>query len=82
MAQTTRIQLRKGTSQEWETENPVLLIGEVGIDTSLYRAKTGDGFSTWNELPYIDDAGLQLLRDEYGDYQDYVDQLDASMQGE
>lgn len=78
MAQTTRIQLRKGTSQEWQESNPVLFIGEVGIDTSAYRAKSGDGFSTWNELPYLDDSGLQLLRDEYGDEFDFIYQLELS----
>jgi len=78
MAQTTRIQLRKGTAQEWQETNPVLFIGEIGIDTSNYRAKSGDGFSTWNELPYIDDHGLQLLRDQYGDEFDFIYQLELS----
>ena len=77
MAQTTRIQLRKGTSQEWQATNPTLFVGEVGIDTSLNRAKSGDGFSSWNELPYIDDAGMQLLRGEYGDETDFINQLDS-----
>lgn len=78
MAQTTRIQLRKGTAQEWQESNPILFIGEIGIDTSSYRAKSGDGFSSWNELPYLDDAGLQLLRNEYGDEFDFIYQLELS----
>ncbi len=29
--------------------------------------KAGDGFTSWNDLAYIDDAGLNILRQEYGD---------------
>ena len=29
--------------------------------------KVGDGFLSWNDLPYIDDAGLDIIRTEYGD---------------
>lgn len=79
MAQTTRIQLRKGTTQEWEASNPTLYIGEIGIDITLQRAKSGDGSSSWTELPYIDDAGLQLLRDEIGDETDFVSELELAL---
>jgi hypothetical protein len=42
--------------------------GEVGIELgSVIRMKAGDGFTSWNDLPYIDDAGLNILRQEYGD---------------
>jgi hypothetical protein len=57
------IQLRRGTSSEWTTANPVLLEGEIGIElnTSLY--KIGDGVTAWNSLAYkplraIDEAGI------------------------
>jgi hypothetical protein len=29
--------------------------------------KCGDGFNSWNDLPYVDDAGLDEIRAEYGD---------------
>ena len=80
MAQTTRIQLRKGTTEEWQETNPTLFVAEIGIDSSLNRAKSGNGSSSWNELPYLDDAGLQLLRIEYGDESDFIAQLDDAMQ--
>ena len=75
MAQANRIQLRRGTQEEWEQHNPVLFIGELGIDVTNKRIKTGDGFSTWTQLPYIEEHGLSSLRDEYGNEIDFIIQL-------
>ena len=72
MAQANRIQLRRGTKSEWESLNPVLFIGEIGIDISGKRIKAGDGFSNWNQLPYIDESGLDDLRSEYGNETDFI----------
>jgi hypothetical protein len=76
MAQANRIQIRRGTQTEWETHNPVLFIGELGLDVSSKRIKAGDGFSTWTELPYIEEAGLDEIRSEYGDDTDFILQLE------
>ena len=63
-----RIKLRRGTTTEWQNSNPALNQGEVGIELgSVIRMKAGDGFTSWNDLAYIDDAGLNILRQEYGD---------------
>jgi hypothetical protein len=63
-----RIKLRRGTPLEWQNSNPALNQGEVGIELgSVIRMKAGDGFTSWNDLAYIDDAGLDILRQEYGD---------------
>ena len=71
-----RIILRRDTAFNWENSNPALRQGEIGIelpdadgtsDGTGARMKAGDGFTSWNELPYIDDAGLDILRQEYGD---------------
>lgn len=64
-----RIKLRRGTTTEWLNSNPALNQGEVGIEFtgSEIRMKAGDGFTSWNDLAYIDDAGLDILRQEYGD---------------
>ena len=72
---TKRIQLRRGTSSEWTTENPVLLEGELGIelDSARNRIKIGDGTTAWNDLPYFLDA----REEEVGDYQDFLDALTA-----
>ena len=50
---TTRIQLRRGTSTAWTTDNPVLALGEAGIETNTQLWKVGDGTTAWNSLPYM-----------------------------
>lgn len=49
---TGRVKLKKDAKTEWETQNPVLLNGEIGIATTDngYQVKCGDGSSTWNAL--------------------------------
>lgn len=47
-----KIQLRRDTAAGWTTANPVLLNGEVGIETDTLKAKVGDGTTTWNSLGY------------------------------
>ena len=76
MAQQNRIQLRRGTQTEWEQHDPVLFIGELGIDITNKRIKTGDGFSTWTQLPYIEETGLSSIRAEYGNEIDFIIQLE------
>lgn len=49
----TRIQLRRDTTANWETNNPVLAIGEIGYDLTAGSFKVGDGSSQWNSLPYF-----------------------------
>lgn len=58
MAENTvkvRIKHAVKTTAEWEKSNPILLLGEVGYDSTLKRTKTGDGVHTWNQLPYDDE---------------------------
>lgn len=76
MAQANRIQIRKGTQNEWVSHDPVLFIGELGLDVTNKRVKAGDGFSEWSKLPYIDEAGLDDIRSEYGDETDFIIQLE------
>jgi len=45
----TRIQLRRDTAQNWSLNNPVLLSGEVGIETDTLKIKIGNG-SRWNSI--------------------------------
>jgi hypothetical protein len=51
-----QIQLRNDTSAEWEIANPILAVGELGIETDTDKFKLGNGINTWNDLPY---GGLQ-----------------------
>lgn len=53
MTEYKRIQLRRDTSANWQTENPVLLEGEIGIDLTNNNIKIGDGLTAWNVLDYV-----------------------------
>lgn len=41
------------TAQEWESENPVLGVGEFGYDTTNKITKIGDGETAWDELGWF-----------------------------
>lgn len=47
-----RIQNRIDTSANWTTNNPTLLLGELGIETDTNKFKFGDGSTEWSSLPY------------------------------
>jgi len=47
------ILLRRGTAAEWTASNPILLEGEVGVETDTKKLKVGDGLTVWASLPYI-----------------------------
>lgn len=48
---STKILFRRDTSANWTTVNPVLLAGEIGIETDTYKFKIGNG-SRWNQQPF------------------------------
>lgn len=45
--------LRSGSTDEWETENPVLKLGEIVFDYTQYAFKCGDGVHAFTDLEYI-----------------------------
>jgi len=47
-----KIQFRRGTSTQWAITNPVLSIGEMGLETDSGKFKVGNGADTWSSLPY------------------------------
>jgi hypothetical protein len=52
-----RIQLRRGTTEQWSTTNPVLAFGEVGVEITTaakVKFKIGDNVKTWSQLPYFE----------------------------
>lgn len=61
-----RIQVRRDSAQNWQTGNPALQQGEIGMDLTNLRMKVGDGFNNWNDLPYIDQPAIDEIRAEYG----------------
>jgi hypothetical protein len=44
-----RIQLRRDTAANWVSNNPILLSGELGIETDTLKFKIGNG-SRWNAI--------------------------------
>ena len=56
----TLIQIRRGTSSQWSSANPVLASGELAISTDLEKIKIGDGTSTWSALSYINATPSEL----------------------
>lgn len=52
-----KVQLRRDTASNWTTENPVLLSGEMGIESDTNKFKFGDGVKAWNDLPYVMSEG-------------------------
>ena len=55
---TTRIQLRRDTAANWTTNNPVLALGEMGIETDTRKFKFGNGVTAWSSLDYAEDEDV------------------------
>ena len=49
----TRIQLRNDLAATWNSKNPVLKKGEIGIEIDTRKMKVGDGTTIWEALPYM-----------------------------
>lgn len=49
----TRFKLRNGTAAAWTAANPVLLAGEVGLESDTRKLKLGDGTTAWSSLLYV-----------------------------
>jgi hypothetical protein len=56
MSSTARIRLRRDTAANWTSANPVLLAGEMGIETDTRKYKVGDGSTAWTGLSYYIDG--------------------------
>ena len=56
-----QIQLRRDTSTNWTSANPVLALGELGLETDGYKYKIGDGATAWNSLGYAQLAGTDVF---------------------
>ncbi|MCM1224263.1 MAG: hypothetical protein NC548_58405, partial [Lachnospiraceae bacterium] len=49
----SKLCLRTDSSGNWQTANPVLLRGEIGVEEDTGRIKIGDGKTEWLALPYF-----------------------------
>lgn len=48
-----RMKQRIGLAYEWKADNPLLLKGELGIESDTGYVKSGDGSTRYNDLPYL-----------------------------
>ena len=48
-----KILFRRDTSANWDALNPILSIGEIGLNLTTNKIKLGDGATPWNILPYF-----------------------------
>lgn len=61
---TTQILIRNDSAENWKTKNPILGVGEFGVEVGATdnKLKIGDGQTPWNTLPYTYDyAELQKI---------------------
>ena len=54
--QTTQIQMRNGTTAQWNSATPTMLAGEIGYNTDTRKIKIGDGSNNWSALNYYNDT--------------------------
>ena len=47
-----KIQFRRSTAAEWTSANPLLAIGEMGLETDTGKFKVGNGSNNWTTLAY------------------------------
>ncbi len=62
----TRIQVRRGTTSQWNTANPTLEEGEIGYNSTLGQMKIGDGSTAWSSLYYLENS--ETLGTSLGSY--------------
>lgn len=48
-----RLKNRIDLARNWQQVNPILLLGEIGIESDTGFSKVGDGSSRWNDLTYL-----------------------------
>jgi hypothetical protein len=64
-----RIQFRNDTAANWSAANPVLMQGELGLESDTRFYKIGDGLTPWNALPHavlrsLDEVTVALMEDQ------------------
>lgn len=52
---------RRDTAANWQSNNPVLANGEIGVDTTNKEMKIGDGKTAWNDLKPFQKANTGMI---------------------
>ena len=55
------VQIRRDSTDNWQSVNPILADGEIGFNTTNRKLKIGNGATAWNNLLYtVDDVPTNL----------------------
>ena len=57
---SARMAQRYDTAAQWINENPILLAGEVGIESDTGYIKVGNGSAQWIGLAYVSGLGAEI----------------------
>ena len=68
----TKIQIRRDTSANWKTNNPVLAAGELALETDTMLMKVGDGSSPYLNLGYQNGSNECINADTDGNFNNYT----------
>lgn len=73
-----QIQVRRDSSTNWTTTNPVLAQGEIGYEIDTDKIKFGDGITSWNTLTYfsgepLSDAEIKIAYENNTDTNAFTD---------
>lgn len=52
--------MRNDTAANWQSANPILKKGELGIETNTRKHKVGDGSTAWNSLKYACGSSVEV----------------------
>lgn len=52
--------MRNDTAATWKSKNPVLSLGEMGVETDTRKFKIGDGSTAYNALKYADGGDVEV----------------------
>lgn len=62
MATSIQLQIRRDTAANWASNNPILLSGEIGFDTTNKLFKVGDGSTAWASISNSFIAGASTAK--------------------
>lgn len=54
----TTFQVKRGLAVRWKELNLVLRPGEPGFELDTFKLKIGDGATSWNNLPYVNEKDM------------------------
>jgi hypothetical protein len=47
------LRIKSAIANNWNARNPILALGEFGLETNTHLLKIGDGVRDWEHLPYL-----------------------------